>query len=499
MHRRGRSCFRGFSAAIVAVAVLGTVAPVVRAGNDPLFAKQWGFSVIGAPTAWSVGTGAGVTIAVVDSGVDLNHEDLRSKLLPGKDFVNSDDSAQDDFGHGTHVAGTAAAVTGNGVGGAGTAPGASILPVKVLDNLGTGSVADVSAGIEWAADRGAQVINLSLGPNAVTGSLFGNGLGDAVNHAWSRGSIVVIAAGNDYLFPSSAGDIPAIVVTATTRQDQKAGYASTVGPAKWGLAAPGGAGGLNEADDILSTLPNKAYGYMAGTSMAAPHVAGAAAVLRGMGLSPQATIDRLLATAKDLGAPGRDDVYGAGRLDLACAVGRCGGTTTNTTAPSATGGSTSTDSGTPGSEVSGPSGSPGSDGSGSGSSAGTASGAGSPAAGPGSTATPLSGGSGRATGSRPAGLGSSSGPAHPAMPAPAPPALAPAQPAGAGPAGVAPPDGVGANRTFEPGASGLSLSSSAGEVAPEGGRRNPVLTGVACVLILLVAFSGLGLRRRRLT
>ncbi|PLS75372.1 MAG: hypothetical protein CYG61_07655, partial [Actinobacteria bacterium] len=311
---------------LVAVAALSLVAAPdpANAVTDPRLSEQWGLPAIGAPTAWSVGIGNGVTIAVVDTGADFGHEDLAPKLLPGRNFVDPAKSAQDDQGHGSHVSGIAAAATGNGVGIAGTAPGARILPVKVLDASGRGSVDDISEGIRWAAANGAQVINLSLGPNAVLATLLGSGLEDAVNDAWSRGSVVVIAAGNDFLFSSSYSRVNAIVVTATTRDDRQAGYASNVGAAKWGLAAPGGAGGDNKADNILSSFweagrPN-AYQYLAGTSMATPHVAGAAAVLRGLGLTPQQTVDRLLATAKDLGPSGRDSTYGAGRLDLAAAV-----------------------------------------------------------------------------------------------------------------------------------------------------------------------------------
>ncbi|MEO7836127.1 MAG: S8 family serine peptidase, partial [Acidimicrobiales bacterium] len=298
------------------VAVLSTVvllaAPPAPAGavTDPRLPEQWGLAVIGAPAAWPVGSGNGVTIAVVDTGADFAHEDLGGKLLPGRNFVDPGKSAQDDQGHGSHVSGIAAAATGNNVGVAGTAPGARILPVKVLDAAGSGSVDSISQGIVWAASNGAQVINLSLGPNAILATLLGSGLEGAVNEAWSKGAVVVIAAGNDFLFSSSYSTVNAIVVTATTRDDRQAGYASGVGAAKWGMSAPGGAGGDNNADNILSTgwragVANS-YEYLAGTSMATPYVAGAAAVLRGLGLSPQQTVDRLLATAKDLGSAGRD-------------------------------------------------------------------------------------------------------------------------------------------------------------------------------------------------
>lgn len=314
----------------IAVAVVSLLAgPVAaRAVADPRLPEQWGLATIGAQAAWSAGTGGGVTIAVLDTGADFGHEDLRTQLLAGRNFVDPAKPPQDDQGHGSHVAGIAAAATGNGLGVAGTAPGARIMPVKVLDADGTGSVDDISEGIRWAAGNGAHVINLSLGPNAVLATLLGSGLDKAVDEAWSKGSVVVIAAGNDFLFSSSYSTVNAIVVTATTRDDRHAGYASGVGSAKWGISAPGGNGGSNKADDILSShwkagAPNS-YEFLAGTSMATPYVAGAAAVLRGLGLTPQQTVDRLLGTAKDLGRAGRDTTFGAGRLDLAAAVSGLG-------------------------------------------------------------------------------------------------------------------------------------------------------------------------------
>jgi subtilisin family serine protease len=135
--------------------------------NDPLFARQWALDQVNAPEAWARGArGAGTTVAIVDTGVDLQHPDLSSKLVTGHDFVadNNDCPAgpQDENGHGTHVAGIAAAVTNHGIGVAGVAPDAQIMPVRVLDADGSGSSEDVAAGITWAADHGAEVINLSL-------------------------------------------------------------------------------------------------------------------------------------------------------------------------------------------------------------------------------------------------------------------------------------------------------------------------------------------------
>jgi thermitase len=327
--------------ALIASASFGVLvhAPPASATNDCFYDRQWGLKAVGAPAAWATGTGAGTTIAVVDTGVDLQHEDLKTKISGGKNFVDPAKSAQDDHGHGTHVAGIAAAAANNNLGVASVAPDARILPVKVLDSKGqapSGSITEegiVEAGIRYAADQGAAVINLSLGDTGITRPL-GSSFASAVRYAWSKGSIPVVSAGNNgdpnstYFTSSNFANEPAIVVTALTPSSERAPYASKTGAAKWGIAAPGGAGTANADDNIISTWwlagsPN-AYGSAAGTSMAAPHVSGAAAILRGLGLTPQQTVDRLLATARDLGDPGNDSTYGHGALDVAKAVAGLG-------------------------------------------------------------------------------------------------------------------------------------------------------------------------------
>src|SRR5438270_10178930 len=198
--------------------------PGSGAVNDPLFPHQWGLPLIKAPAAWQHGyRGAGATIAVVDTGVDLSHPDLQAHLVPGADLDpgNPGDATtpstpkggvcpgpQDENGHGTHVAGIAAAVTNNGIGVAGTAPDASIMPVRVLDASGSGDDQTVIDGIKYAADHGAKVINLSLGGMAVVGELPDSAMEDAVNYAYARGVVVVAAAGNESIplcsYPAAA-------------------------------------------------------------------------------------------------------------------------------------------------------------------------------------------------------------------------------------------------------------------------------------------------------
>ena len=332
--------------AMVLVAVMVSPRPLASAPGDPIRDRQWALSRIGAAQAWGKARGAGVKVAVIDSGVDLQHEDLTANLLPGVSCIGSlgdpsrcSGSAQDDDGHGTHVAGILAAVTGNGVGISGVAPDARIIPIRAIKHLCTplpqgercgaeGRVDDARAALHWAVDHGAKVVNLSVADDVVTRSATGSPLRSEVERAWAKGVIVVVAAGNDLdvLMGSGYDGAPLLVVGATTRDDQKASYANSVGDARWGVSAPGGTGDRSCPDhDVLSTYLEagsaSAYACLSGTSMAAPHVAGAAADLLSMGLSPSQVVDRILSTTDDLGDPGRDRVFGHGLLNLARAVG----------------------------------------------------------------------------------------------------------------------------------------------------------------------------------
>ena len=280
--------------------------------NDPGLVNQYGLTAIRAPQGWDLSTGVStVTIAIVDSGVDLTHVDLAAKIVPGIDIVNNDTIPQDDYGHGTHVAGIAAAMTNDSAGIAGVSWGAKIMPVKVLNASGNGSFADVAAGIVWAADNGAQVINMSLGGSSNPPPSV---LLDAVNYAYGKGVVQVAAAGNAASsVPFYPGSFPHVIAVASTDSSNNHVPSSNFGP-QIAVSAPG--------DLIYSTLPGNNYGYLTGTSMASPFVAGLAAILKGLSVS--STTDQIAqeieSTALDLGTPGRDDLYGYGLIQMDAAI-----------------------------------------------------------------------------------------------------------------------------------------------------------------------------------
>ncbi|MDY0097448.1 MAG: S8 family peptidase [Candidatus Dojkabacteria bacterium] len=283
-------------------AVVETDIPVKMSADT----VDWGVSRIGADKVWSTGSGTGIKIAVIDTGVQKDHPDLVTNLGTGYDFVNNDSDANDDNGHGTHVAGIATA-TLNQAGVVGVSNTSKIMPVKVLNAQGYGYLSDVAKGIYYAADNGARVINLSLG--APTDSSI---LKDAVNYATSKGVLIVAAAGNDSgapcSYPASYSNV--ICVMATDSRNMLASFSNIGGE----LSAPGV---YNYSTYIGST-----YKYLSGTSMATPHVAGASALL--FSICPTCTSSEirslLESTAIDLGEPGKDILFGYGLIDLTSAV-----------------------------------------------------------------------------------------------------------------------------------------------------------------------------------
>lgn len=277
--------------------------------------SQWPLSHIQAPSAWDVERGdASVTVAVIDTGVDLDHPDLAAKLDTEHDwdFVGGDAEAEDDNGHGTHVAGIVAAVTDNTIGVAGAAPEVRILPVKVLSSAGTGTADSLAQGINYAVAQGADIINMSLG-----GLAGGPVMQAAVQNAVAAGVVVVAASGNNgysstVFYPAAYPEC--IAVGATTVDDERASYSNA--GAELDVTAPGG----TQTAGVISTVPygETLYGWKYGTSMATPHVAAAAALLRSS--DPSLTVAQihtaLKATARDLGTPGWDSATGYGLIQM---------------------------------------------------------------------------------------------------------------------------------------------------------------------------------------
>lgn len=269
---------------------------------------EWGVARIGADKVWISGSGNGVKIAIVDTGIQLDHPDLINNIVQGYDFVNNDTDASDDNGHGTHVAGLASASL-NESGVVGVSYSAKLMPVKVLNAQGYGYLSDVAKGIYFATDNGAKVINLSLGSS--TDSLV---LKDAVNYAANKGVLVVAAAGNNGGAPCSfpAAYSNAICVVATDSKNLLASFSNIGGE----LAAPGVYN--------YSTYLGSTYRYLSGTSMATPHVSGAAALLFSICQTCTSSEIRTLMreTAVDLGEVGQDILFGYGLIDLTAAVSK---------------------------------------------------------------------------------------------------------------------------------------------------------------------------------
>ena len=289
--------------------------PTSGAPNDPAYAtQQHDLPLIGVPTAWQTTTGSpSVIVAILDTGTTIGHEDLA-----GTTFVSPDNEVAggtavvDDHGHGTHVTGTIAARTNNGIGVAGIAPGVSIMPVKVLDATGGGYLSAILDGIDHAVVNGAKIINLSLGgtiePDAVAA------IQPTFDAAFAAGVTIIAAAGNDgdtsIEYPCAF--VHVICVGATDDSDLHASFSNR--NAFVDISAPG--------VDQLSTAVGGGYAHMSGTSMATPHVVGVAALILSAhpGDTPSQIEAALESTAHDYGSVGRDDSYGYGRVDAGAAV-----------------------------------------------------------------------------------------------------------------------------------------------------------------------------------
>lgn len=275
--------------------------------NDALYSQyQWNLPSIETEKGWATSKGDdGVIIAVLDTGVQTNHPDLQGKLLTGMNIVNEEAAPEDDVGHGTHVSGIIGASVNNGEGVAGVSWFNKIMPVKVLDSSGAGSTYAVAQGIIWAVDNGAKVINMSLGNYAEADFLH-----DAIKYAYERDVVLIAASGNDNTerpgYPAAYPEV--FAVAATNNNKEKASFSN------YGdyidVAAPG--------DSIASTYPGSQYAALSGTSMASPHVAALAGLIRSVNpeLTNEEVMEIMRVTARDLGAKGKDKYFGYGEIDV---------------------------------------------------------------------------------------------------------------------------------------------------------------------------------------
>lgn len=275
-----------------------------------MLGEQWALTRCRFPEAWSKARGGRhVPVAVVDTGADLRHEDLESKVVPGWDFIHQDPDPRDDHFHGTHCVGIVGAARGNGVGIAGGAPDTPVLVVKSLDWEGVGTYDQIAQGIVHAVDRGARIISLSLGSPQKSHTL-----SQAVSWAVAKGVLVVAAMGNENSdAPSYPAAYPGVLAVGSTRaDDSRSGFSNRGG--HMAVCAPG--------SKILSTDRYDKYQTLSGTSMAAPLVAALASMVWGLrpDWSAAEVKEQLRRTAVDLGEAGPDASFGAGRIDALSAV-----------------------------------------------------------------------------------------------------------------------------------------------------------------------------------
>jgi len=291
----------------VEAAELDALVSVEAVPNDPGFASQWHLTKIQADLAWDLHQGSpNRTIAIVDTGVDLANPEFAGKIVAGYDFVNNDGTAQDDQGHGTFVASVATALGNNGVGGAGVDWHAKVMPVKVLNASGSGTISAIISGINFAANNGAHVINLSIG-----GGSFSQAFQDAINAAWSKGAVLVASVGGSATtavsYPAAYANV--ISVASTTSSDVRSSFSSY---GTWvDLAAPG------------SSIYSSALGgmsTMSGTSFSAAIVSGVASLAWGKNstLNNAGLVNRLFTTADNIAGTGT--YWANGRVNALKAV-----------------------------------------------------------------------------------------------------------------------------------------------------------------------------------
>ena len=275
--------------------------------NDPYYANGWHLPKIGTPTAWQTSSGRNVVIAILDSGVDPDHPDLVSKLVPGWNTYNNNADTADVYGHGTKVAGAAAAATNNSVGVAAVAADALLMPMRVTGTDGWASYSAIASALTWASDRGARVANVSF--YAVESS---SSARSAAQYMKNKGGLVITAAGNYGVEETIAPSDTMITVSATDSNDNKASWSSYGSFVD--VAAPG--------TSIYSTVNGGGYGSVSGTSFSSPITAGVVALMMSANpaLTPADLEKALYSSAVDLGTAGFDKYFGNGRVDAAAAV-----------------------------------------------------------------------------------------------------------------------------------------------------------------------------------
>lgn len=292
--------------------------------NDVLYGRyQWNLPLIETEKGWEIGKGSSdVIVAVIDTGVDLNHPDLQGRLVSGYNFVNNGAQPQDDVGHGTHVAGVIAAQTNNSLGVAGITWNNKIMPIKVLDSSGKGNTYSVAQGVIWATDHGAKVINMSLGNYANAQFLH-----DAIRYAYDHDVVLVAASGNDNTikpgFPAAYPEV--LAVAAADSRKNKASFSN------YGDYIDVTAPGVN----IASTYPHNQYSALSGTSMASPHAAALAALVRSVNpsLKNSEVMQVIRDTSIDIGARGQDQYFGYGLIDVVQALRKATGDQAPAVAP----------------------------------------------------------------------------------------------------------------------------------------------------------------------
>lgn len=275
--------------------------------NDLLFSRyQWNLPATETNRGWKLSKGSkDVIVAVVDTGVDLDHPDLKGQILSGHNVVNPSEKPYDDVGHGTHVAGIISALVNNGEGVAGMTWYNKVMPIKVLDQSGSGTTYSVAEGIIWAADHGAKVINLSLGNYAQASFLH-----DAIKYAYDKDVVLVAATGNDNTerpgYPAAYPEV--FAVSATDSSMHRASFSNYGDYVD--VMAPGAS--------IASTYPGNQYAALSGTSMASPHVSALAALIRSINpdLTNKEVMDLMRDSVIDLGTPGHDKYFGYGQIDV---------------------------------------------------------------------------------------------------------------------------------------------------------------------------------------